>query len=456
MRICGHLILALIVVFALAKTATAAVCDSNPCKYVRAGASGNGSDWTNAYGALPSRLTRGTVYLIADGTYPAYDFNTPNDSSKLITILKATAEEHGTSDGWLAAYGDGQAVWPSLTFSTSDYVWDGRTGGGPGQWTSGFGFKITQTNDHGISLVGVANVTLRHFEIIGNLTDGAIGVRVAPRGTNITVSYYYMDKIGNCPFFLAPVTNFVAEYGYVGRFFGTPENHSEIASIWAGVKGTTTFRYNIFTHVESTGGLMWDNHEDHSASFQVYGNVFYRAPTNTAWSNSANGVIGGWKGAHAEDCYNMRIYNNTFVNISGLVFTDFALRSGDNEVFNNLFVNSTSPSYADIQSHDYNHYIGAGGTHGEANGTSATANLNDVFVDISKLDFRLKVATPPGKNVTLAFGKDPYGRSRGADGVLDRGAYEFGGSITDPPAKNPTLTAPTNLRVISIQKIPGN
>ncbi len=52
------------------------VC-TDQCRYVRPGAagSGDGSDWTNAFPALPADLERGKVYLIADGSYGAYGFD---------------------------------------------------------------------------------------------------------------------------------------------------------------------------------------------------------------------------------------------------------------------------------------------------------------------------------------------------------------------------------------------
>ncbi|HPN54805.1 MAG TPA: hypothetical protein PLB52_02625, partial [Candidatus Moranbacteria bacterium] len=76
--------------------------------YVRADATGsnNGSDWTNAYTALPATLDRGTngsTYYIADGNYEGYLFDSTTaavDGTKIITIKKATASVHGSEIGW--------------------------------------------------------------------------------------------------------------------------------------------------------------------------------------------------------------------------------------------------------------------------------------------------------------------------------------------------------------------
>ncbi|MEN6625838.1 MAG: hypothetical protein ABFD69_06375, partial [Candidatus Sumerlaeia bacterium] len=64
--------------------------------YVRAGAGGNGSDWANAYGSLPSTLQRGSTYHIAAGSYGSHQFNDAESGTAMITIKKATAADHGT------------------------------------------------------------------------------------------------------------------------------------------------------------------------------------------------------------------------------------------------------------------------------------------------------------------------------------------------------------------------
>jgi hypothetical protein len=409
--------------------------------YVRQGASGNGSgsDWSNAYTSLPSNLVRGDTYYVAAGSYAGRTFNTPASGTAVITIKKAIEADHGTNTGWQSSYGTGQTVFNTqIGFSTPYWVFDGQTGGGPGSWTSGFGFRINHTGSHAVVVSNSGdNVTMRHVELQGNSTDGVQGFRLTG-ADNFTLSYWYTENIGNCPFFMVPVSNFLAEYGYVGKFSGSSSNHSEIASIWGGVKGTTTFRYNIFANVTSTGGLMWDNSNDHTAQLRVYGNVFYKSPTSR-WENNANGLIGGWTGGGGEDLYNLRIYNNTFYNTTGTIFTDFVTRSGDNEVKNNIFYNSSAPGYNDIQSHDYNHYINSGGTQSEAKGTSATSG--DPFVNAAGLDFNLKADTAAGLTLASPYNVDPMGTLRGVSGIFDRGAFQYKGS-------NPSivLTPPTNLR----------
>ena len=113
--------------------------------YVRQGASGNGSDWTNAYGNLPENLTRGDTYYMADGSYGSYTFDDANSGTQIITVKKAIASDHGTDTGWQASYGDGQAVFGSLIVITPYLLIDGATRIIEPTWTAptGYGIKAT-------------------------------------------------------------------------------------------------------------------------------------------------------------------------------------------------------------------------------------------------------------------------------------------------------------------------
>ena len=412
--------------------------------YVRAGATGraDGSDWANAYTSLPSTLARGSDYYIAGGNYPAYTFNTPASGTTVISVKKATVANHGTSTGWSDSYGT-QAQFPSFRFTTSHWVVDGQTGGGPGSWTSGFGFRINQTSNNGVLINpqsgSVSNITVRHFEVIGTrkAQAGADAFSIPHLGTatlsNVTVSHFYFDQISRCPFFLAPGTSangILIEYGYTG-VYGDLTNtvHSEIASMWAGI-GNVTFRYNIFTYVYSTGGLMWGDAD----GLYVYGNVFYKRANSATW-DYPNGIIGTWTAFTAT---NVKVYNNTFVDItapsgSGNVFGSlYTSPTTGNEIRNNLFVNVSRPmgGGALFPTQTHNHFIGT-----TAFGTYSTTGSGDPFVDKANLDFRLTTATPAGTALASPYAADAWGIARGSDGTIDRGAYEFNGkaAVVPPP-----------------------
>jgi hypothetical protein len=423
-------------------------CATQVCRYVREGGSGNGTDWNNAYGSLPTTLVRGAVYFIADGSYPDYTFNTAASGTALITIKKAIENDHGTDVGWSKLYGDGQAAFTGgFEFTTSYWLIDGQTGGGAeNSWLGDFGFKITDKSDtNALIKIGWSgttnNITLRHLDMEGKgsaaLQGGSYsndGVALYG-GNNFTLSYFHMKGIGRGPFFMSG-QNVIVEHGWVESFFGSEEVHSEIASLWAfdGTIGNMTFRYNLFTDVQSTGGIMWDNSSNKSAVLAVYGNVFYR-PSGASWSNG-NGVVGGW--TSNSSFYNAKVYNNSFININIASLSSLPQDYGSNEAYNNIFYNCATPDFSKFPSHDSNLFINSGTAQGEANGKTASTNP---FMNITELDFRLTAATAAGKTFASPFNLDPYQIARGSDGVYDRGAFEFGGvAVTPTPTPIPTAT----------------
>jgi hypothetical protein len=253
--------------------------------------------------------------------------------------------------------------------------------------------------------------------------------------SDVTLSYYHMVGIGRCPFFVSP-KGLVVEHGWVQSYYGSSAVHSEVASIWAfsGTVGDVTFRYNLFTDIQSTGGIMWDNSSNTSARLNVYGNVFYK-PSGAVWGQ-ANGLVGGWTGGGGEQYRNATVYNNSFINVDQESLSSLPNVYSNNVAYNNLFYNSSSPNFAKYASHNNNHFINSGGTHSESAGTSATSG--DPFVNLVGMDFRLKAATASGLTLQAPFNVDPLDKVRGSDGTPDRGAFEFGGSA---------VSAPTNLTV---------
>jgi hypothetical protein len=408
--------------------------------YIRQGATGtgNGNDWTNAYSSWPTSFTRGDTYYIAAGSYPGRTFNTASSGTTPITIKKAIEANHGTSTGWSSTYGTGQAAFNSgIEFTSSYWIIDGQTGGGAiNGWDKNFGFKITEKNDSNpvvkIAYSGKADyITISHIDMVGKGSVSNQGgyysndaIAIYNGASNTTLSYAWIHEAGRCPIFITSAQNTIFEHLYVSSYYGSSAVHSALMSAGQGLVGDVTFRYNLFTAMQSTGGIMWNNAGYHNAHLYVYGNIFYK-PDNVSWEGG-NGVIGGWTGGNGEDTYGLRIYNNTFINVNIIPFTDFQLRAGDNVAYNNLFYNSKSPSYSTITTHNFNDYINSGGTHSEANSTSATSG--DPFVNFVGLDFRLKADTIGGTTLASPFNTDALGIVRGINGVLDRGAFEFSGN----------------------------
>lgn len=429
--------------------------------YVRQGASGsgNGNDWASAYASLPNTLVRGDTYYIAAGSYPGKTFNTPASGNAIITIKKATESDHGANTGWQSSYGSGQAIFNSqLSFQSSNWLLDGQTGGGAGNWSTGFGFKVKETGDaNAVIKVGNSgseprynNITIRHIDIQGKGASGSAGGSASNDGVAIyggssfTLSYAWFHGIGRCPVFGYSQGVLLFEHIYVSdyNYFGSNGVHSEVASLGQNSVDDFTWRYSLVTDIKSTGGLMWNSKNNKNAHMYVYGNIFYK-PAGAKWEK-ANGVVGGWTSASTAEFRNVSVYNNTFINVDQDSLSGLPQAYSNNVAYNNIFYNSQSPNFAKFATHDYNHFINSGGTHSEANGSSTTSE--DPFSNASGLDFRLKAATPAGKSFSSPYDSDPSGTVRGSDKTWDRGAFEFGGN-TSGGTNNSTLLSPTNLRV---------
>ena len=413
-------------------------------RYVRAGASGaaNGSDWTNAYPALPTTLVRGDTYYVAAGSYGSYSFRTATSGTTLITVKKATVADHGTSVGWSDAFASGQAVFsPGVSFNSSFWVFDGVTGGGPGSWTTGHGFKVLNRNGVVMDFSGGNNITVRHVEAQGNGGDGdgafpsndIVGINNGV--SNVTISYSYLYDAGRTIMIVlgGGSNNIVLEYSYTGYFESTAGQHSELCSCGSQTQfSNLTFRYNVFTHAEGTGGLIM-----HGDGAFIYGNVFYQAPGDN-WSHG-NGLIGTWTSGTLT---NAKVYNNTFIVSSGWTIFGpvFTPPNTGNEVRNNVFygignnplgLGTLFPVYS------HNHYVDTSSPSGETAKSTATGVP---FVNVTGLDFRLKAGTPAGMALGAPYDRDMFGTVRGSDGTWDRGAAEFGGTTMSGPNNPSNLT----------------
>ena len=410
--------------------------------YVRAGAAGsnNGSDWTNAYTALPAALSRGSTYYIADGTYSGYTFDDAVSGTSLITIKKAIASDHGTGTGWSSSYGDGLATFGSFTFTTSYWVIDGQTGGGPGSWESGFGIKLQASSARIVLLNNNAgNITFSHIDMehYGRFTaqsqDGIYGLGTS---NNIKVSYCYLHDTCRCQILTRNTNGFILEYSKLARNGYSDGIHREAWS--AGVDDNVTIRYCIFENISNTGYICLVNGVGNAENWQIYGNVFYRTPGDG--SSVSRLIEVKYADPDFTSAINWRIYNNAVVNLQGLgAGVDIQSGSG-NIAKNNIFYNNTVSS---IQfgntSHDYNWFENNYRTNGcsppcdldptlAGSETHGIHGSGDPFADWQNGDFYLTSGTSArdhGTDLGTSYDEDAYGNTRGADGNWDIGAYEY-------------------------------
>jgi hypothetical protein len=402
-------------------------------RYVRQGATGNGSgaDWANAYTSLPATLTRGDTYYIADGSYPGYTFD--DSGSTLITIKKAIENDHGTATGWVAGYGDGQAVFANIVIAASYLRFDGQSGGGPASWQTGLGLAVRNPAGHLVLFSGGpwSHIEFDHVELDGQSTgpQNQEAVYGTSGASDVSFRYCYIHHIGEDIFQMrGNWTNLLVEYSLFAYNYKSSAYHGDVFEYGAGTAAGWIHRYNWFDHTEVT--YVWGSHDNGTLSgAQIYGNVI----TNI---NASNGVVSGLSGdSYRGTVTGLRFYNNTIANAVNQ--SGFAnLRGVDNQIANNIWYNCSSLAWS-TGTHDYN-WFHSSGAQSEAHIQNGTGNP---FVDLASGDVRLAAPTSPGMTLAICT-TDMTSKPRGADGVWDRGAHEYGGTTTTPPPTNAgTLTA---------------
>ena len=422
-------------------------CSTSTCYYIRDGGSASTSgtgacvstgsgNWNtaNACDTFPTTMVRGAYYFVAGGDYGGRAFSTGTSGSSVITVKKAIGSDHGTDTGWLDIYGSTVATFTgTIDFTSSNWVWDGQTGGGPGSWKTGHGFKVTigvGTNAENLSCSrGVSNITVSHFEAQGHSNDGT------PSGTSndgfwvgcdsLTVRYAYMHDFGRCVFFSnsGNIGNTI-EFSYFGHFESTAGEHSELASLHddanmnpVGDATDWTFRWNFITHSEGTGGLMYQG-----SGLKVYGNIFAPRDGNTLGAGAGgNGLIGTWT---VNSTTGLLVYNNTFYTCVDRVIG--LLDATDNGEFrNNLVMNcdvgNDGANDLNRLTHTHNYYISITG--GPITEATQQTGSSSPFVDAANADFRLNSNTTAGTNLGSPYDVDMCGSTRT---TWTRGALEFG------------------------------
>ena len=418
---------------------------------VRAGATGTGTgvDWVNAFSVLPATLVRGATYFIADGSYPSYDFDDPVSGSTVITIRKATQAIHGTDTGWSSTYGDGQAVFNSpLNFNTANWIIDGQFRN-ESDWFDGTGYGIKIAHNGQDTQVGCRqktanNITLKHvfLEALGtalpSITIARYSLRIEDynsggRFSGYVVTKCYFEK-GNVPIFSRENDGMVVEYSAFADTDSNDANHGEAISAYFG-SHNFIFRYNKFRSIVGTAVLAYQGN-----GWQVYGNVMWNQ-----WVG--DGVISAFSGSatannntfHHNTIYGGRGFNN------GLFY---AAGSTGNTAYNNLWINNTGPTSIE-GAHNYNAFSDAN-ARGEANAQINVAA--SILMDPTTGDFRIRSATSPGLAIGAPYSTDLTGVSRGSDGNIDRGAYEFGGIVDTTP---PVITNVAVSSVTSVSAVIG-
>jgi hypothetical protein len=432
---------------------------ANICVAPVATGDGSGSNWNNRASWANIAFTRGNTYYLMEGSYGGKALNVPASGVTPIAIKKCAVGEPTCTAiaGWQATLGDGEAVFNG-TFSIATSYWEinGTTGGGPGAWKSGHGFKWTSNAGTSMEYIsindGVSNVIVSHakFEQVGNteaVTGRADGIYDAGALLNSRIEYSYFENLGGLPFLLRAGSGNIIQYNYSGNICGMSvkdfNQHCEGLVIHG--MGDLHFRWNFIAESPSSGGFVKNNTQT-SDSVRIYGNVFGNGfPIN----------------CNTGTCTNWRIFNNTFYNVtSGPVGGDGT--KTNLMIYNNIIYKANTSGLPTSQ-HGYNWYSKAspscsmGGLSSEnitvlyPNNCDAIAEASDPFknsLGTNPEDMRLAklIANWPGLNVCTLdactgekkYNTDAFGLVRGKDGVWDRGAFEYQAGTV--------MIAPTNLR----------
>lgn len=402
---------------------------------------GDGSSWTNALSDLPATLVRGARYLVAAGQYDEatvvgdepyvdHSFEDPEQDELFIGVLKATAADHGSDDGWETAFGEGAASFGPIAMATGHYLIDGVTGSGD----SGHGIRIAVqpeicTNNNANAFYFNWNAQ-SHYVALHHLDISFCGAVGDPTGPAQDAIYGYMTEdydvghvtIRDCwvhdtkrvlAFFLG-----WSDVLLERSLFERSGQHHESCSLAMRDAADVVVRDNVFKDAINVYVSLQGVRNVH-----IYGNVF--VTTLAGWDN--------WNSIHSSEPVNgTAIYGNTFYGLTGLS-TGFRF-TGSTEglgVRNNIWAHNRTNQIPMAGDHDYNaFYDNIRPDSGEDLSLSEQEDhvqvmTSDPFVDAAGLDFHLVGATEPGAELGSPYDRDPDGTTRGSDGAWDRGAYEF-------------------------------
>jgi hypothetical protein len=427
--------------------------------YIRDGGSastsGTGSctSWVtaNACDQLPSTLVRGDTYYVAGGTYPGRSFTTAESSTTLITIKGATVADHGTSTGWSDAYSvaSSQAIFSdSLDFGVTGYwVLDGAVSPAT-PLTSGasssanYGFRITDASacsNVREAISTTSNNTFRNFALISSCGEGTtsvcqFGVRLySPPTSNITISHWYSENnIGDVQGPGGNTSNLLVEYHYSKGQWSDPSCHGEVYAVGG---SSNVYRWSYYDQCKGTGCIA-SNGSD-MMDYQIYGNVMNNVSNQPADLGEGGGN-GAMAGASSIGYTDALVCNNTIIQ-QGMINWFYANVGSGNVLRNNIVKYNCSVSSGTTQ--DYNAWRSC--YTGPPSESNAQTFGSDPWVGGG--NWALSAATNAGNLTGCPAGNsvDMFGVTRGADGVVDRGAIEFVDGA--PSAPSVTTTAASSV-----------
>ena len=364
----------------------------------------------------PDRSCECARYYVADGSYAARTWTTATSGSQIITLVKATAADHGTETGWVSTFGDGVATWAcSQTFNTSFWTFSGNRSVLWSTTPTDYGFNVAQCASPMSTATGVTDIVLSDLAASAPTTDTEKEF-IQGRGSRVTITRSFLDAFQGCMMTRGAGDKdaWTLTYTRTRNMWSSSANHGECINANESNLTNAVVSYNLFEghSTEWSTATIVANNSDINGIL-VCGNVFHDATgTNGLITGSSQGTMN-----------NAHVYNNTFY-----IFTaGFDLWLGDsqttptgNTARNNLLM-SMSRSFAGNWNVDYSLYVSTTGSGTQTNSIVTTTNP---FVNIAGGSYALAGPTVAGQTQTQCT-TDALGKTRGSDGTWDRGALEY-------------------------------
>jgi len=471
------------------------------CHVIMQGGSGNqsGSDWGNAMADLPASLVRGDIYYVGPGQYHNHTFNDPDSGTTAIQIRSTTSADHCTGTGWNTSTMVGQAVFSCtsacgavLAFSTDYYSFNGQYCThltGAAVCTSGYGFKVDNSNAHGQDDIqgGLGyngppdydhDITVQYTEVNGAhpTSDSSVldlGVDFEGGSYNILFDHLYVHDI-YVPFFIKGNHNhqngggyvfgtgdsITIQYSYLAHNYSSSAFHSEGCSCSEGLTNFT-IRYNYIVdmvgtaYIATPSGADYNNGNESNGPWLIYGNVFMAtsAGISSLHCGTGDGVLAAWDTTFSGDVY---FANNTIANFSGCQADNNGLGMGLSQttpmqhlfVQNNLFwstdvvtvINTGVTSWNGATFTGVNWSYNAWAQIPDSSASSDTDSNKQIlstnpFVNAASYNWTLASNTASGISTHSQLpgnDLDMNGVARGANGVWDRGALQIPSTQNSP------------------------
>ncbi|KAJ6230655.1 hypothetical protein M0813_06647 [Anaeramoeba flamelloides] len=436
--------------------------------------SGDGSDWDNAYNTVNLEFERGSTYYFSGGTFPLEDdetivFDTPEDGTSLLKLVKAVDDDHGSDNGWNSDWSSEQTIFESShvgnTFGVSSMRMRRSHVLIDGKWGTlnedhGFVFKKTQeacesaTEETQFEVLliqawdyetDLKDLTLRncHFELCGErpyyfgAEDDIIYTVQQQDLEDVTFQNCIFRSSSRTAILLPRVTNLLME-GCVLQNIG-------------GAEESNTFRFSNGGEGIVIRNSVWENFKSYSITFgnditdvDIYNNVFMRSERNQEYTQSSSML-----GSNSQiDTKNVNIYSNTFLWLQGL---DSGIRfSGSNDnlnVFNNIWaynmvnqihfdgdyntannvfcnnirLNEPNYVYLDDNYKDQDNAYSCGNDFNQRLFLKYSQGMSFDEADLSLIEPLSQL----GKDLGSQYDTDFNGNTRGGNGGWDQGAYEY-------------------------------